>query len=165
MAGARRARQWWHGERGLAAAALPIGAPQGPNMDQITRTHLNVPGRQTNPRFRGKTERAAYEPTRDQIRLRGFDSRRLHTIVASPRHFGRGDDRSRWWASQPKQAATRLRAHEREGDVEGEGARARGASLTEPTIRAPRRLAPDFDRSLRPARCPRAAVPSWVCLV
>jgi len=55
-----------------------FGSPQGPKKNQIQWTVLDSPGRKATPIFRGKTGRAACVPSRDQIRLHGFDSRRLH---------------------------------------------------------------------------------------
>lgn len=55
---------------------------QGPKMNQIQWTVLDPPGRKATPLFRGETGRAACGPSRDQIRLCGFDSRRLQLSPA-----------------------------------------------------------------------------------
>ncbi len=63
------------------AALQPGGAHQGPKKNQIQWTVLDSPGRMATPLFRGKTGRAGVGPSRDQIRLCGFDSRRLHLLI------------------------------------------------------------------------------------
>ena len=64
----------------LARKALVLGVmgAQGPKKNQIQWTVLDSPGRKATPIFRGRIGRAACGPSRDQSRLCGFDSRRLH---------------------------------------------------------------------------------------
>jgi len=108
-----------------------FGSPQGPKKNQIQWTVLDSPGRKTTPLFRGKAERSACVPSRDQIRLCGFDSRRLrrvHSVPPTNLHGaseGRGP--SPLWAS-PTQRGARL----------GMG-RANSAWLARGTLRAPLR--------------------------
>ncbi len=59
-----------------------FSSPQGPKKNQIQWTVLDSPGRKATPLFRGKTGRATSGPSRDQIRLCGFDSRRLQLSPA-----------------------------------------------------------------------------------
>jgi len=71
------------GTTAKGGAAPGFDARQGPKKNQIQWTVLDSPGRKATPVFRGKSGRAAVDPSRNQIPRRGFDSRRLHFAVAS----------------------------------------------------------------------------------
>jgi len=79
--------------------------PQGPKKNQIQWTVLDSPGRKATPIFRGRTGRSACGPSRNQIRLCGFDSRRLHFTVASVHLVAR----------HPRGAQTRLEGSQQQG--------------------------------------------------